>query len=238
MLTSSNRLATHGPRSVTSSTSDRAFNRLVTLIRVPNGSLRWAQVKAFMSKGCPLAVGSPWNSGPYQLATPNCAVALAAVFDCSTFSSGGLASDRAESTTRAATAQPKTRFLNSRLPSVPPPGELAPDVPRRTRPVYDGSSLGGPESRVKLNCYLRLPDGRSANARNFQTIWTVIRVQPEHRLPQPPYSAAAPSPANGQPLCHESLLGWPREGYTNGSGLAPASFLARISSVFYFQRDR
>jgi hypothetical protein len=112
MLTSSTRLRTAGPRSVTSSTRFRPFNRFVTLIRVPSGSFRWAQVMPSILKGWPLAVGSPWNSDPYQLATPNCALAATVECDFSILNSGGLASDEAEIAIRAARTQPTAKYLN------------------------------------------------------------------------------------------------------------------------------
>ena len=112
MLTSSTRLPTNGPRSVTSSTSFRPFSRLVTRTWVPSGSFRCAQVKPCILKGCPLAVGSPWNAGPYQLATPNCVFIATVEFAFGVFISGGLASDEAHMATRAAKAQPIAIYLN------------------------------------------------------------------------------------------------------------------------------
>jgi hypothetical protein len=118
--TSRMRLRGTGPRSFTLRMSVRWFRRLVTLILVPSGSSRWAHVSAFSLKGTPLAVGFPWNSGPYQLATPYWVLTVEDEDTSSIPSWGGLASDRADKATRAATAQPRTRFL------IQPPSSLSP----------------------------------------------------------------------------------------------------------------
>lgn len=177
MLTSSTRLPTYGPRSVTISSSFRPFNRLVTLTRVPNGRFLWAQVMPSILKGRPLAVGSPWKSGPYQLATPNCVLAAKAELVLGTFSSGDLASDRAESTIRAANAQPITRFLNmppsSSVPRRPSFCLAQPSLSVRGNvliyPAYEGFGGG-----VKTNYYNNLPAGWSCG------LWAFAICAPLH----------------------------------------------------------
>src|SRR4030042_2046270 len=61
---------TNGPLSFMRTTTDRSFSRFVTMTCVPKGSVRWAAVMSFMLKTSRLEVGRPWNSCPYQEATP------------------------------------------------------------------------------------------------------------------------------------------------------------------------
>jgi hypothetical protein len=69
--TSSIRPPMEGPRSLMRTTTERPFRRLVISTQLPNGSSGWAAVSPFISNTSPVAVTFPWNSSPYQLATPS-----------------------------------------------------------------------------------------------------------------------------------------------------------------------
>ena len=58
------------PRSVIRTTTDFLFLRLTTRTRLPNGSVGWHAVMAYMSNVSPLAVLRPSNTDPYQDAMP------------------------------------------------------------------------------------------------------------------------------------------------------------------------
>src|SRR5437867_8273824 len=124
--TSRRRPATFGPLSLTRRTTDRWFVRFVTVILVPSGNLRWAAVRAFISKGSPLVVALPCNSSPYQLARPTswrtsdtgawrggpaAAGDVTGEHGMGATAARGRAPGLAESATTTATAQPITRFL-------------------------------------------------------------------------------------------------------------------------------
>ena len=116
-----------GPRSFTRSNMFLLFLRLVTRMVVPKGSVRCAAVNAFESKISPLAVVFPWNSWPYQLATPIW------YFSSAITAKGGspievddLASDLADSAINPATAQPIiSLFIHPPISPRPLRAELA-----------------------------------------------------------------------------------------------------------------
>ncbi len=66
-----------------------------------------------MSKGGPLAVGSPWNSCPYQLAQPTSPSGIVNAGGRICHSLAGVPIDRADKAVNTATVQPRTSFLNS-----------------------------------------------------------------------------------------------------------------------------
>src|SRR3954453_2200798 len=51
-------------------TTDLPVRSFVTRSWVPNGSVLWAAVRAFVLNRSPLAVRLPWKPGPYQEAAP------------------------------------------------------------------------------------------------------------------------------------------------------------------------
>src|SRR3954454_24248106 len=60
----------YGPRSLMRTTTDLPVRSFVTRTLVPNGSVLWAAVGAWVLKVSPFAVRLPWKPGPYQEAAP------------------------------------------------------------------------------------------------------------------------------------------------------------------------
>src|SRR4051812_6000155 len=60
----------YGPRSLMRTTTDLPVRSLMTRTLVPNGSVLWAAVRAWVLKVSPFAVRLPWKPGPYQEAAP------------------------------------------------------------------------------------------------------------------------------------------------------------------------
>src|SRR6185437_657296 len=81
-----------GPRSFTRTKMDLWFLRLVTLIQLPRGKLRCAQVRAYILKDSPFAVVCPWKRLPYHEAWPIwyqwCALGLCPDWVADSFAAG------------------------------------------------------------------------------------------------------------------------------------------------------